>query len=507
MKRLYPAFVTLTLLLFNFTLVRSQGTMRADGANIKIVASGAPSIVLNNMHFQNNASNTMFTGANSEVRLVGNATTQISSTGPFNTTFANLEINKTGGTEIDVVTNNMTITTSAQLEMVQGNIDMNNNLGSTMELGTSTAVLGSLNRTSGHLYNGYFRRWYAAGAGLNNPNWDVPLGMNAGSYNYARAYYVAAATGGTLRIRFVPGPTFYTGLPMVDATNTAACGAPVNINNYANEGYWDVIPANGMDVTSQYTIQLCYNNFTAPTSELCLRIIKSENLSSWMQEGTHGMVDPVLNFVTRDGQTGFVGGSNSFFTIAGDILVNPLPIELTSFYANCGSSSIMVNWTTASENGNSYFVLERTKDLITWDMVANIPSQNGYSNNAQSYQFEDHVYDGTFYYRLNQVDINGDIQSYPPITLTCSGSSADPAIVNTYQNSDGQVTVVLFAPSDMDYVLDLYDLHGRKIYGSKGSAVGGNNTIMIDAHVLRDAYYLVHMQVGDKNLSKKVFVK
>jgi len=66
---------------------------------------------------------------------------------------------------------------------------------------------------------------------------------------------------------------------------------------------------------------------------------------------------------------------------------------------------------------------------------------------------------------------------------------------------------VFFAPSEMDYLLDFYDLHGRKIVATKGTAVSGNNTITLDAHMLRDAYYLVHMQVGEKNLSRKVFVK
>ena len=487
--------------------LHTQGTMRVDGATAQIVASGAPSIVLNNMHFQNNASNTMFTGASSEVRFIGN-TTNISSTGPFNTTFANVEINKNAGNEVSVTTNNMTITTSAQLEMVQGNINMNNNLGSTWELGTSTAVLGSLNRTTGHLYNGYFRRWYAAGAGLNTAPWDVPVGMNSGSYNYARAYYVSAASGGTLRVRFVPTNPFYTGMPMVDNTNFGACGAPVNINNCANEGYWDIIAANGIDNVSQYTIQLCYNNFTAPTSELCLRVIKSENLSSWMQEGTHGMVDPVNNFVTRDGQTGFPSGLNSsLFTIAGDVLVNPLPIELAAFNANCAHNSVKVNWTTASENGNNYFVLERSADLITWDIVATVPSHNGNSNTIQQYSYDDHVYGGTYYYRLNQVDINGSPTTYPPITLTCAGGDADPAIVNAYQNGDGQVTVVMFAPGEIDYTLGLYDLHGQRIFASKGMLTGGNNTITLDAASLRDAYYLVNIQAGDKNLSRKIFVK
>lgn len=510
MKKSLLTLVAVTCL--SSVILNAQGTMRADGAAVRIVATGSPSVVLNNMHFRNNASSNLVTPATSEFRFIGNLTTEISSTGPFNTLFGNVEINKTGGSEIDVVTNNMTITTGLQLEMVVGNIDMNNNLGSTWELGTSTAALGSLNRTTGHLYNGYFRRWYAAGPGINNPNWDVPLGMNAGSYNFARAYHVNATSGGTLRVRFVPGPTFYTGLPLFDATNPGACtgslGAGVDVNNYANEGYWDVIAANGIDVVSPYTIQLCYNNFTAPTSEPCLRIIKSENLTSWMQEGVHGTVDAVNNWVTRDLQTGFPSGLNSaLFTVAGDQLINPLPVELAAFNANCGNNTIMVNWTTSSESGNAHFILERTKDLITWEVVTMVPTQNGYSNVSQTYHFEDQVFNGTFYYRLTQVDLNNETHTYPPVTVNCSGGSGDPAIVNTYQNNDGQVTVVLFSPDDMDYVLDFYDLHGRKIMASKGKAAAGNNTLVLDGNMLRDAYYLVHIQIADKNLSKKVFVR
>ncbi len=506
MKTLHTFFAAI-ILTAGTGLINAQGTMRVDGAAATIVVNGAPSIVLNNMNFANNASSNMFTAASSEVRFVGNLTTTITSSGPFNTTFANVEINKTGS-EIDVLTNNMTITTSATLEMVQGNIDMNNNLGSTWQLGTSTAVLGTLARTSGHLYNGYFRRWYAAGPGLNTAPWDVPIGMNAGSYNYARVYYDNATTGGTLRVRFVPVNPFYAGMSMVDNTNFALCGAPVNINNCANEGYWDIIAANGMDVATAYTIKLNYTNFTAPGAEQCLRIIKSENLTSWMQEGTHGLVDPVLDWVTRDAQTGFPSGLNSsLFTIAGDQLVNPLPVELAAFNANCTSNSIMVNWTTASENGNSYFVLERSKDLISWEIVSVVNTQNGYSNQMQTYSFEDQLYGGTFYYRLNQVDIDGNPTLYPPVTLNCNGTEADPSIVNSYQNGDGQVTLVLFAPGEMDYFLSLYDLHGKKIFAGNGMLAGGNNTIVLDANSLRDAYYVVHIQIGDKNLSRKIFVK
>lgn len=496
----------LFLIVASFGLA-AQGTFRVDGPAARIVCSGSPSVVLFNMNFQNNASSTMLTAGNSEFRFTGNATTNITSSGPFNTTFYNFEINYTAG-EIDVLTNNMTITNSNILEMVQGNVDMNTLLGSTWELGTSVANLGTLNRTSGHFYNGYFRRWYPAGPGTDTAPWDIPVGMNAASYNYARVYYVNATSGGSLRTRFVPGPTFYTGLPLVDATDLVSCPGPVDINNYANEGYWDIIAGGGLDVTSNYTIKLHYNNFGTATAEQCIRIIKSENLSSWMQEGVHGTFNGALDWVTRDLQTGFPSAFNSsFFTVAGDYLVNPLPVEMIAFGANCGTGNILINWSTASENGNDYFILERTKNMIDWEWVANVPSQNSYSNSLLNYSFEDNIAVGTYYYRITQVDFNGEQNSFPPVVITCGASETEAQLVNSYQNDQGGITVVVYSPGDMDYVVSLFDLHGRKVSASVGQASAGNNTILLNTQSLRDAYYLVSVQIGDKNLSRKIFVK
>lgn len=504
MRNIFTNILALVVFTGCYIALQGQGTMRVDGASTKIVCSGSPSIVLNNMHFANNASNTMLTAASSEFRFTGTVSNNISSTGPYSTTFYNTEFNKTGGAEIDITTDNMGITTSNILEMVAGNVDMNNNFNSMWTLGTSTATLGTLTRTSGHFYRGFFQRWYStATPGSDVAQWDLPVGYSASSYNFARVYYPSATSGGTIKARFETANSIWSGLPLTDATNTAACGSSVLVNNYFNEGYWYLIGENGIDATSAYTIKLNYSNFAGSTSEQCLRILKSENLTSWMQEGTHGTYDGAADWITRTSQTGY-----SFFAVAGNTTLNPLPIELVAFNANCSSNnSILVHWTTASENNNDHFLLERSKDFITWDIIAMVNTQNGNSNTIQQYNYDDPVYGGTFYYRLTQVDVNGTSRTYPPVTLDCFNTESDPNIVNVYQNGEGQISVVLFSPDEMDYVLHLYDLFGRKISVSNGILPGGNTTITLNAHILRDAYYLVNIEVGDKSLSRKLFVK
>lgn len=483
----------------------AQGAIRIEGGTTRIVCTGSPYIVANNVGWINNGSSSALTAANSNFQFTGTATSDFSTTGPYSTTFYNFQINKTGGAYLNFTSNNMDIIVANTLTMTSGNVNMNGNTGSNLTLGTGVGVLGTLNRTSGHVYNGFFQRWYAAATTADNSTSEFPVGMNATSYNFARIIYTTApGSGGTLRTRFVPTAPMYTGLTLTDNTNTAACGAPVTINNVANEGYWEVIPTNGMPNTGVYTARLCYSNFTTIGSPNCLRVVKSEDHLAWMQEGLHGSVDNVTTFsVTRDGQTGF-----SWFDIGGDMVVNPLPIELTSFAANCGSKSgdIEITWSTASEQNNAYFTLERSKDAVAWESVTTVPGAMN-SNTPINYSYTDHVSATGYYYRLSQTDVNGDHEMFNPIYINCGSANSGVDLINAYVNVGGSTVVVFRVPDNQDYTLDIYDLRGRKLARTLGAATKGVNQVSLDVQGFSDAIYLVTLNTGGESLSKKFLVR
>jgi len=490
-------------LLASIPMLTAQN-VRLEGTATRIICTGSPVIIMNNMGWTNNASGTALTAGNSEVRLTGNGSSNVSTNNAYRTTFYNLEINKTGGSEINFVSNNMDIVVSNTLEMVSGNVDMNNNLGSNLTLGSGTANLGTLSRTSGHVYNGFFQKWYNGSAvGADNSTSEFPLGMNASSYNFARIFFTSApGAGGTLRMRFVASNPMWGNLPLTDNTNTGACGAPVTINNAANEGYWEIIPANGMPSTGTYTSRLCYNNFSSTGAPNCLRVIKSEDHLVWMQEGTHGAVDNVTTFsVTRSGQTGY-----SWFTIGGDININPLPVELTSFDASCTEQSILLTWSTASEQNNAYFTLERSKDAVIWETVTTLPGA-GNSNTSLQYQFSDPVYNTGYYYRLSQTDFNNESESFSPVYVNCGQENTGTDLINAYNGHSGEITVVFEAAAGKDYVLDIYDMRGRKLNRKSGTASEGMNQVQVDAGAFSGAIYLVTLTAGGESISRKFLVQ
>ncbi|MFL5731059.1 MAG: T9SS type A sorting domain-containing protein [Cytophagaceae bacterium] len=82
------------------------------------------------------------------------------------------------------------------------------------------------------------------------------------------------------------------------------------------------------------------------------------------------------------------------------------PVELISFEAKQKNQSVTLAWSTASEKNNNYFVVERSSDLTTFDFIANV---SGAVNSGQinRYSLLDKKIQGSVYYRLSQVDLDG----------------------------------------------------------------------------------------------------
>ncbi|MBL0050425.1 MAG: VCBS repeat-containing protein [Bacteroidetes bacterium] len=86
----------------------------------------------------------------------------------------------------------------------------------------------------------------------------------------------------------------------------------------------------------------------------------------------------------------------------------PLPIELISFSAENKNNINHLTWTTTSETDNDYFEVERSADGINFETIGKV---NGAGSTVQvkHYSFDDkkNIY-GVIYYRLKQVDFNGN---------------------------------------------------------------------------------------------------
>jgi uncharacterized delta-60 repeat protein len=87
---------------------------------------------------------------------------------------------------------------------------------------------------------------------------------------------------------------------------------------------------------------------------------------------------------------------------------NSLPITFSSFSATKKQTSVLLNWQTANEQNNAYFIIERSNNSNNNFKEVGKVNSKGNSYKPQQYSFEDYSpFNGGNYYRLKQVDANG----------------------------------------------------------------------------------------------------
>jgi hypothetical protein len=95
----------------------------------------------------------------------------------------------------------------------------------------------------------------------------------------------------------------------------------------------------------------------------------------------------------------------------------PLPIELVDFRGKYINNQSVLSWVTASEKDNDYFILERSEDAREFTQIGKIDGA-GNSNAFLNYQFIDiKPINKVAYYRLKQVDFDGQFSNSNVIAL------------------------------------------------------------------------------------------
>ncbi len=192
----------------------------------------------------------------------------------------------------------------------------------------------------------------------------------------------------------------------------------------------------------------------------------------------------------------------SEFWIHGSPSNTPLPVELSNFEVKCADKNkSILSWTTTSELNSNYFLLERSLDAENWSKVG-IVSASGNSNQTNQYTFIDY---GAFteslqYYRLTQVDSDGQKKVYPAIYRKCNFTEPSMKI---YPNPSylGNFTLEInsdFSNDNSEVVIS--DVQGRVIAKRKINIEIGSQEFNFTDINLKAGTYLVHIKIGDKTL-------
>jgi hypothetical protein len=98
-----------------------------------------------------------------------------------------------------------------------------------------------------------------------------------------------------------------------------------------------------------------------------------------------------------------------------------LPVEMLSFNADALRSSVRVDWITATERNSARFNVLRSADMEQWEKIASVTAA-GESYSELRYEVIDaSPLPGVSYYQLEQVDLDGAITMYGPVSVQFAG--------------------------------------------------------------------------------------
>src|SRR5690606_34670389 len=174
----------------------------------------------------------------------------------------------------------------------------------------------------------------------------------------------------------------------------------------------------------------------------------------------------------------------------------PLPVTLLNFEVDCENGFTVLNWSTASEINNDYFVIEKSTDAINLSPIATVQG-NGNSNTVLSYTYTDETPNYAItYYRLKQVDFDGKFEYFNVVVSTCTAD--ENFNVNQLQLNDNVFGFTINTSSSEKLTVYLYDYRGRIISQETIVVNKGNNPISLSKPHLSDGIYMLNI-VGEKN--------
>jgi len=395
--------------------------------------------------------------------------------------YGRLEINFTGTPDAEFVypetSNEVFVRTALILSNGEFNLDNDHNTlngGRTVNIENGATI----SRT-----NGYVRSEVDDGSGILA--WNItstgvshvfPFGYNSAEY-IPFTFNASSGSAGTVSVStYHTAPNNVVYPPGVSHVNdlTGADNSAFTVDRF-----WR-INVTGSPV-SDYT-------FTATPSET--GAIASPRSQRWIPS-TMGWELPQgvqSNPTSNSNFTSAISGLTTWWALSSSS--SPLPVELSSLRARCRNNHAVIEWSTASEINNDYFVIERSNDNLNFIRVAMIKG-SGNTSIPHNYSFEDNsIITGKYFYRLSQIDYNGTSRSFAPVTVTkCINAPA--TYIESAFSSGGEVVVNIYSNAQTKDRIILTDANGRQVDSKFFFFDEGTIRIVLGKNLASGIYFIV----------------
>lgn len=180
-----------------------------------------------------------------------------------------------------------------------------------------------------------------------------------------------------------------------------------------------------------------------------------------------------------------------------------LPVEWLSFEARTDKRTVHLTWSTQSEIGNAKFMVERSESRTTFQPVGEVRG-GGDGAERRVYAFTDAPTGSTtLYYRLKQVDHDGQFSYSEVISVVLDAPSSSWPVA--YPNPSTGEAIFLDVPTDRARVtaISILDQRGRELLRREQSA-GFSGTVRLETADLPKGVYVLRISTTDQTTGQLI---
>ncbi|OFY92969.1 MAG: hypothetical protein A2491_04670 [Bacteroidetes bacterium RIFOXYC12_FULL_35_7] len=385
------------------------------------------------------------------------------------------------------------------------NLLINNSSSTGIVLNKEVSVAGTLTLTDGYII-GNDTLIMKAGSSLSggsdatfakgpvrkvgNTSFTFPTGQNS-SYHPISISAPSAATDHFTAEYFKANPqtTFGTTLG-------------TGINHVSQLEYWMLNRTNG---SSAVSVTLAWDTASlVETAYLSDLIVTKWDGAQWIDLGLGSTSGDV-----NDGTIITNGTVPSFspITFGSKTAKNPLPVEMMYFSGKYIYSTgyVDLKWATSTEINNSHFIVQKSSDARNFSDIA-IVSGFGNSSSVNQYSETDkYPLLGVNYYRLKQVDYNGELKYSQLVAVEANKDSK--VYVSGLSSETNNISFTINSTEELPLSVKISDMTGKIIYSRSLNITEDYTKLTIPTSGFVSGLYCLMIYYHDKQITNKFIIK
>lgn len=189
-----------------------------------------------------------------------------------------------------------------------------------------------------------------------------------------------------------------------------------------------------------------------------------------------------------------------------DASSSSFPVEWLSLHVEQRKEDALLTWNTAWEENSDYFDIQRSLDAQQFETIGTVAAA-GQSQDISTYQFLDlritQLGSPSLYYRLRQVDLDGQ-QSFSPMISLALSREGDLTF-SAYPNpTDGMLQVDLQIRESERATISLVDVQGKMLEKYEEIPSGSKT---LDLSLYPRGIYILHIRTGAQQVSKRILLR